>query len=239
MVSEEQIESLVEELRVMMATSRVSMGTRTGQYEKLCTLAGVEPSLFSWNEVVVMIEQKLMPQPSRTVTLSDYAEAMRSRVSDLEARLRDQDQDTVTESADPETKVFRAVSDLHLLGIVVKDGGYGSVSSMIKDAADLLVKELPCSPGCRGVTAFATEVPAGFVHVKRCDACDKFESNEEAAESITKHVFHYCTDCGRVSLSPCSETALGGHIIRQHRDNVVVVITEAAAREAGLTTGRG
>ena len=37
----------------------VAAGPRAGQYERLCKLLGVSESLYSWNELVDMVEEKL------------------------------------------------------------------------------------------------------------------------------------------------------------------------------------
>jgi hypothetical protein len=104
----------------------------------------------------------------------------------------------------------------------------------------------PCSAGCPGVAVFDSnfDPPPGFVHIERCDECDRFYGDMEAARSFTDEVYLYCTHCE--DLSPMIGS--GGISIFEWEQNherlhprqggLRVVVPKIEAHLAGLLPAR-
>jgi hypothetical protein len=87
-------------------------------------------------------------------------------------------------------------------------------------------KGSPCSPGCLGIVVSDTDFdpPEGWVHLERCDECDVFEDDFEAAKSISPSAKSWCVDCAAFS-SGCDKAGA-------HRWRVIASVQDA--EHAGL-----
>ena len=95
-----------------------------------------------------------------------------------------------------------------------------------------------CDPKCPGVAVFDADFtpPKGWVHIERCDECDRFPHDQAAAEWLTDMVGFVCVDCpepegddGRVyDHVVMSEEEANAH----KHDRFRVVIPEDSARAA-------
>ena len=94
----------------------------------------------------------------------------------------------------------------------------------------------PCSPGCPGVAVFDAnfEPPEGWVHIERCDDCNRFPHDQAAAESITGCVRFFCVDCDEEEDDRGENpNILTDEEARQHEhDRFRVIIPEEFAKAA-------
>ena len=99
----------------------------------------------------------------------------------------------------------------------------------------------PCSPGCPGVAVFDGNFvePEGFVHIERCDACDRFPDDQTAAESLVAKkmdVLHICVDCPEDEQRPMGITEAKHHFSENHNRQRVIIREELA--EHALELGK-
>lgn len=90
-----------------------------------------------------------------------------------------------------------------------------------------LQQEDKCNPDCPGLGVFDAnfEPPQGWVHIERCDECDRFKDDLEAALSISKKASYFCTTCSSLGC----DDVFG---VSEHRWRVVVPFDDA--EKAGL-----
>jgi hypothetical protein len=105
---------------------------------------------------------------------------------------------------------------------------------------------VPCSYGCPGVAVFESnfDPPPGFVHIERCDECDRFFGDFEAALSFTQEVYYYCVSCEDLSPIYGSDRAdveiwMDRHeALHPEQGGYQVVVPKIEAHLAGLLPER-
>lgn len=107
---------------------------------------------------------------------------------------------------------------------------------------------VPCSYGCPGVAVFDSnfEPPSGFVHIERCDECDRFSGDFAAALSFTQEVYYFCIHCDELypplnssrELKTLDEWIAKHEQVHPRQGGYRVVVPKIEAHLAGLLPER-
>ena len=91
-----------------------------------------------------------------------------------------------------------------------------------------------CTPGCPGVAVFDGNFvpPRGWVHIERCDDCDRFPHDQAAAEWLTDEVGFVCIDCPAADSWYERKVMTEEEANAHEHDHFRVVIPEDSARAA-------